>query len=96
VAATFCVYDGFVGKRNQIVVNAATRSNAIVSSLFPSQVRDRLFMEAHQKEAANDPKRLKLGEAAADKLKGVAGGYDDSAPLYSDRPIADLFPETSK
>lgn len=38
--ATFCVYDRFVRRRNEKVVNAAARSNAILSSLFPSQVRD--------------------------------------------------------
>jgi hypothetical protein len=40
---TFLVYDGFVRQRNNKVVGHATRSNAIVTSLFPSNVRERLM-----------------------------------------------------
>lgn len=44
--ANFCIYDRIVRSRNTKVVDAAARSNAIVSSLFPSQIRDRLFASA--------------------------------------------------
>ena len=42
---TFLVYDTFVRQRNEKVVGVATKTNAIVSSLFPEQVRDRLMAE---------------------------------------------------
>lgn len=44
-ALTFLLYDCFVQRRNTIVTGAASQSHAILSSLFPSQVRDKLFEE---------------------------------------------------
>jgi len=52
IVVIFLVYDCFVSKRNQVVVLAAARSNAIISSLFPQNVRDRLFAEKSEEEAA--------------------------------------------
>lgn len=52
VVLTFIVYDVFVQKRNSKVVNAAARSNAILSSLFPSNVRDRLIADTEAAAAA--------------------------------------------
>jgi class 3 adenylate cyclase len=43
MAMTFFLYDWFVRRRNDIVVDAATQSSAIVSSLFPSNVKSRLY-----------------------------------------------------
>ncbi|GKY99131.1 hypothetical protein MPSEU_000868600 [Mayamaea pseudoterrestris] len=39
----FAAYDSFVARRNRVVVNAAARSNAILSSMFPTNVQARLF-----------------------------------------------------
>jgi class 3 adenylate cyclase len=81
MALTFVVYDNFVRRRNTKIVSAAAKTNAIVSSLFPSNVRDRLFMENGSKS------RLKtfLNEG------GVGG---ETLALVS-KPIADLFPDTT-
>jgi hypothetical protein len=48
---TFLAYDWFVQRRNQKVVGAAARSNAILSSLFPKNVRDHLFAEREMEES---------------------------------------------
>lgn len=40
---TFLVYDYMVEKRQDILVNIATKSTAIVDGLFPAQVRDRMM-----------------------------------------------------
>ena len=45
ITITFFIYDGFVRRRNKVIVKAAARSNKIVASLFPSNVRDRLLAE---------------------------------------------------
>lgn len=40
---TFLVYDFMVEKRQDILINIATKSTAIVDGLFPAQVRDRMM-----------------------------------------------------
>jgi hypothetical protein len=100
---TFCMYDGFVRRRNAKVLDAAAESNAIISSLFPTNVRDRLFEEAKQK-AQLTKKGKKAGQAAAkSQLKSMitsgnlaAGSKSEVDDLiYEGKPIADLFPETT-
>jgi class 3 adenylate cyclase len=39
----FLTYDKMVQRRQQVVMDSAMKSNAIVSSLFPAEFRDRLF-----------------------------------------------------
>ena len=51
--ATFFVYDRFVARRNDKVIDAAARSSTIVSSLFPSNVRDRLYAQADEHQVGN-------------------------------------------
>lgn len=44
----FLCYDYLVQRRQDKVQNAAVRSNAIVSSLFPAEVRDRLYQQSNE------------------------------------------------
>jgi class 3 adenylate cyclase len=98
MALTFLVYDRFVYRRNIKVVDAAARSNAIVSSLFPSNVRERLFEDAKAKSDVN--------QAAHSRLKTFLHGGDIPETAISDaneingnffksKPIAELFPQTT-
>jgi hypothetical protein len=48
---TFLAYDWFVQRRNQMVVGAAAGANGILSTLFPKNVRDRLFAEREMEES---------------------------------------------
>lgn len=41
----FFIYDQFVKRRNDLVIETATRSNAVLLKLFPKQVRDRMLAE---------------------------------------------------
>eukprot|EP00523_Entomoneis_sp_CCMP467_P019712 CAMPEP_0168820572 /NCGR_PEP_ID=MMETSP0726-20121227/8918_1 /TAXON_ID=265536 /ORGANISM="Amphiprora sp., Strain CCMP467" /LENGTH=1298 /DNA_ID=CAMNT_0008873087 /DNA_START=52 /DNA_END=3948 /DNA_ORIENTATION=- len=52
VVAIFILYDCLVERRQSRVVTAAQRSDAIVRSLFPSNVRNRLYEQAKAKELA--------------------------------------------
>ena len=79
VIATFAVYDIFVNERNQQAVGAATKTSAIVTSLFPEQVRDRLMAN----EANAKSKNWKV-----DPHSDAKGSTVDDSP-----PIADLYPE---
>jgi class 3 adenylate cyclase len=85
MAIIFAVYNRFVQSRNNKVVNAAARSNAIVSSLFPSNVRDRLLAE-NLVDQNHGGKRNGKGLSANN-------AYRDG--VYKSKPIADLFPETT-
>ena len=75
----------FVQSRNKKVENVAARSNAIVSSLFPSNVRDRLLAENMEVHVLN-------GKSGA---KSALNGNDKDVGVYKSKPIADLFPETT-
>ena len=76
-------YDCVVQRRNNKIMNAAVRSNNILASLFPQNVRDRLF--------ASENKQQKNG---GDK-QGLVGSENGTAPNDSGRPIADFFSETT-
>jgi class 3 adenylate cyclase len=45
-AIVFLLYDWLVKRRFRVLKNLAVRSNAIVTSMFPSMVRERLFQNA--------------------------------------------------
>lgn len=79
------VFQSFVQSRNKKVENVAARSNAIVSSLFPSNVRDRLLAENLEVQVSKGKNRSK-GD-------GTSGAND--VAVYKSKPIADLFPETT-
>ena len=79
----FLCYDRLVEHRQKIVLNRAEKSGAIVSSLFPKNVRDRLL-----KENENDKKRNFM--APTHRLKSFLGG--DMEPRKENNTIADLFP----
>jgi hypothetical protein len=94
-AATFLVYDCLVERRQKKVYDAAKKSNAIVSSLFPSNVRDRLFDE--EKEPEVSKKGAFLANKVASAME-VYGGDDEkmsSSGVIKRKgaAIADLFPE---
>ena len=95
MAFFFFAYDKFVQRRNDKIMRQAAKTNAIVSSLFPTNVRDRLF--------GNDNASVKSGKTGASsrsggrsRLKNFLSDSSTTAPGSSreieDRPIADLFP----
>jgi hypothetical protein len=80
-SAVFLVYDRLVEKRQKTVMSSAVHTSAIVSSLFPSTVRHRLF------ESEND----------GTNNGGIAPGesvisFEDE---LASRPIADLYPSAT-
>lgn len=82
----FIFYDCLVERRQRKVYSSALRNNAIVSSLFPKNVRDRLYKE-------NDP-NPKKSQPARSRLKTFMHEENDAADKQKnepDAPIADLF-----
>jgi class 3 adenylate cyclase len=93
MAATFYMYDRYVTKRNDKIVSAASRSNAIIASLFPTQVRERLFAAKDEYAAPNT--KLKKLLKSDNLLNDGNEKEDDCNFMYKTKPIADLFPETT-
>lgn len=95
--AMFIVYDRLVERRQALVLQKAVQSTAIVSSLFPKNVRERLMQTAHTK----DIKDVKSISVFRDKMRPNKGDNHDVETgtgvyqLDDDEdgpPIADLFP----
>ena len=83
VALVFFIYDMLVQNRNEKIVATAARSNAIVTSIFPDAIRDRLLQ---QTVATTKGRHLRSYLSGG----GVEGAGDQSA-----KPLADLFLETT-
>lgn len=86
MGVTFAAYDYFSNRRNRKVVDAAAKFNSIVSSLFPENVRDRLFADAEEKM------RKKENVAAIQNIDDFMSGLEDEfenkqngKPVCSDR-----------
>jgi hypothetical protein len=81
----FWVYDSIVERRQRKVTQTAVESTAVIHSLFPSNVRDRLLQQ--QKQDA-----LALGDKSA--LNPSAAFLNDGGRTLLGKapPIADLFP----
>lgn len=97
----FVVSEKLIGKSQKRVVNAAKQSDALVRSLFPGKVADRLYQE--QKMRQEERERLKASghfiETQKSRLKTMMGSNNLHPNLGSEQPgtapIADLFPNTT-
>jgi len=94
MAFTFFAYDKFVRIRNDKVLEQAAKTNAIVSSLFPSNVRDRLFGGGDDGSKGSGRKSIRSSFAGRSRLKNYLSdtGKGDGEDDKEDKPIADLFP----
>jgi hypothetical protein len=82
-ALVFWLFNSLVEKRQQLVLNQATQSTAVVSAFLPDAVQQRLLGSSGEDGAYNSPmKRLKTF---------LAEGEDEE----NAKPIADLFPFTT-
>lgn len=96
VLMTFAIYDLFVQRRQSKIVDAALRSHAVVASLFPSNVRARLFDDTTTGGDATDVTPLMASTehsktAHIRTLRGFLNDGDSDETLgYEGKPIADL------
>eukprot|EP00339_Tiarina_fusa_P025260 CAMPEP_0117016014 /NCGR_PEP_ID=MMETSP0472-20121206/12683_1 /TAXON_ID=693140 ORGANISM="Tiarina fusus, Strain LIS" /NCGR_SAMPLE_ID=MMETSP0472 /ASSEMBLY_ACC=CAM_ASM_000603 /LENGTH=1517 /DNA_ID=CAMNT_0004719937 /DNA_START=135 /DNA_END=4688 /DNA_ORIENTATION=+ len=88
----FLAYDYTVETRQKRVMKRAVQSRAIVSSLFPAAVRDRLFR--NDDSTASKGKNNK--QANKSRIKSFLNDANqEQRPAPELRPIADLFPHTT-
>lgn len=85
-ALCFMGYDKLVAERQKKVLKSAQQSNAIISSLFPSNVRDRLYAGDGNDAAlvSFTPTKTRLKNYLQDDNQDGKGGAGS-------KPIADLF-----
>lgn len=86
----FIFYDRLVESRQRIILAKATKSTAIVASLFPKNVRDRLLQVDVQKRKSGDGGFSAL--APTQRVKSFLGGDTNGVNDVDTQPIADLFP----
>eukprot|EP00934_Nitzschia_sp_Nitz4_P002211 Nitzschia sp. Nitz4//scaffold363_size14950//383//8108//NITZ4_008904-RA/size14950-snap-gene-0.0-mRNA-1//1//CDS//3329549257//2211//frame0 len=74
--AVFLVYDCLVQRRQDKVMSTAERSTAIVSSLFPKDVAERL-MDVHRQETAQKIQEVNEGKAIAELFPSATVMFAD-------------------
>eukprot|EP00934_Nitzschia_sp_Nitz4_P002739 Nitzschia sp. Nitz4//scaffold111_size72815//56756//60609//NITZ4_005798-RA/size72815-snap-gene-0.111-mRNA-1//-1//CDS//3329533204//2729//frame0 len=88
----FLVYDVVVARRQRKVMESANKTSAIVSSLFPRNVRDRLLDDAQRKKTL--PTSGSVGMSSRLRVHSVLRA-ENNHPIESSKPIADLFPSAT-
>jgi hypothetical protein len=104
-SAVFVFYDIMVERRQKLVLSTATKTSAIVSSLFPSKVRAELMKEQDELEREREraaavvesPKR-RLKTFLLDNDGNRGRGLPISLPMgngYTSKPLAELYADTT-
>jgi len=89
IVIVFVVYDRFMERRNRAVLVSAVEARAIVSSLFPANVRDRLF-ESSRQEQKRKKKLLKIQKKLNRTLKKLRAREKASKTPTSDTPCSSV------
>jgi len=84
----FVFYDCLVERRQKKVYSSAVKNNAIVSSLFPKNVRDRLYKNSAA-ATANNAINQNRSDRTKSRLKTFM--HEENNVKNADAPIADLF-----
>ena len=95
----FVLYDCFVERRQKKVMQVALESRALVSSLFPAVVRDRLFQQRRKVHSSGDKGKNVVGmRIGGDSSRGSSGrnlsvthrtGSSQQSSPHQLRPIED-------
>jgi len=100
----FFLYDFFVRRRQRLVMDRATRTGEIVSSLFPENVRERLYNSPAKNQLIriDDEDHLDTDSTVKSSsnfrspkasIKSFLSANENG--LLGSEPIADLFPDTT-
>jgi len=94
--ALFLLYDGRVERRQQMVEKNAQSSTAIVDSLFPAGVRDRLLQSQNQQQVHTEDEIEINPHGMLKKIKRMITRSDlTKVHVSDDFPIAELYPNTT-
>lgn len=90
-AIVFVIYSYIVGKRQRHVETKAAGAEAIVASLFPQEIGERLLAEAREREQEAIRKKKKMSLSEWNGLDASGHG----AVVPRSKPLADLFPNAT-
>ena len=90
----FLVYDRSMYRKNANITRFAEKSNAIVATLFPTTFRDRLMEESNQAGVEMAPMDVETGRRRSSREFIVDKSSNDETE-FGDKPIAELYPETT-
>jgi len=96
-STVFLLFDMFVRKRHQIVMDRTMRTTALVSSLFPEAVRDQLLSREDHIVPEGNKKigRGSIGGGASVTSEEEEIENHSSTNIFSGKPIASKFPATT-
>lgn len=96
-AATFILYDFWVERRQRLVMKTAVTTTALVASLFPEMVRDRIMPTNDERLSEETlPKgRLQSFLNDGNKNDNVFTEGAGALNMKNSKPIAELFPDTT-
>jgi class 3 adenylate cyclase len=94
----FVIYDCKVERRQQRVLNTATKTNAIVTSLFPSAIRDKMLQDGEEVKPSkfhflSKPSHVSRGTVSNEF--SACYSYEKHSNILSSKPLADFYPETT-
>lgn len=87
----FVLYDNFVEKRQKLVLKTAKQSSDVVSSLFPSTVRQRLYENDNKKQDDSKGGEFLSGNRDASNFNAGSNGSATTDLLGGASPIADEY-----
>jgi Adenylate and Guanylate cyclase catalytic domain len=90
----FFFYDTMVRRRQAKVMASAKRTNDIVSSLFPENVRERLYERAAATDLGLNTIEHEYGMGIR-TVSSLNPTITNSSSIFGSDPIADLFPHTT-
>mmetsp|Transcript_42798 Transcript_42798/g.46468 ORF Transcript_42798/g.46468 Transcript_42798/m.46468 type:complete len:297 (-) Transcript_42798:1064-1954(-) len=93
---TFIIYDYWVGKRQYVVMKTAVTTTALVSSLFPDVVVDRIIAvegDSISDSCPNGQLKSFFNDGKDDNIVTGVDGRNNDRKLS--KPIAELFPDTT-
>jgi class 3 adenylate cyclase len=87
----FAFYDIVVRRRQEKVMESATRTNDIVTALFPASVRSRLYKHAIYDTPISAPNKSDCSRGKVCSLQPS----NREASVFGSEPIADFFPSAT-
>ena len=94
----FFLFDILTTRQRNAVIENAKKQNALVSSLFPKSIQDKMLQEAEESKVNKVGKAGIKNYLNADEWTADLGGHGTKKPLegtlHKSKPIADLFPES--
>lgn len=94
----FLVYDWTVARRTETIEARAAKTDALVNSLFPANVKERLINDGDGSDEEAKDKKKDFGAAFLEAEKSSSALVQnkmletDASGVFTTKPIADLFP----